>query len=333
MRENITTLPTEVIYEIVSYFSYNDIAALAQTSKRLWQVAGSRLHSVIPLLAPEKIRRYIQYLADNPQRATQTLEIHLPKLMPREERRKPSPWSFDSVHGFLITTLERVVPLPFVPVETYPELGRVFKDALRNMTHLRTLAVHSHQHGEIWDNHVIIPSLREIFVYPGAESPSLWLWTTQQDSLTTLWNCWQGAQWWPWWPPSPPACGSTVFPKLRTLITNPTGVAELLPKSTVSDLTIHGLQQPSNLNVHPVLTRRSHPADDTPSFLPKIVRSNKRTPLRRITLAGTLDRICYILRVLQLRDSLPPHVRLFFELENGNSERDLVRPSPWYNYT
>ena len=322
MQESITTLPTEVIEEIISYISYNDITALAQTSKRLWQVASPRLRSIIPLLASEKIRRYIQRLADDPQRAIQAREIHLPQLLPREEQRKPSPWRFDSVSGFFITFLEHVVPLPFVPVETYPELGRTFKDALQNMTHLRTLTVHSRQHGEIWDNHVVMPSLREIFVLPDAESPYLWRWTMRQHNLITLWNRWHSTQLWSWWPSIPPACGPTAFPKLQTLITDPVGVVELLPKSIVSDLTIHGLPL-----VNPDQTASFYSGDDIPPFLHKIVRSNKRTPLRRITLSGEMDRICYILQVLQIRDSLPPHVRLFFQLKDWQSELDVVSPS------
>lgn len=317
MRESITTLPTEVIDEIISYISYRDINALAQTSKRLWQVASPRLHSVIPILASQKIRKYIQRLADDPQRATQTLEIHLPQLLPREERLKPSPWRFDSVSGFLTSSLHRVVPLPFFPVETYPELGRIFRDALQNMTHLRTLTVHSRQHGEIWNNHVVMPSLREIIVYPDAQSPYLWHWTMRQYNLTTLRNCWYGDQMSSWWSPFPPACDSAAFPDLRTLITDPVGVAELLPKSTVSDLAIYGLpDQPMGL----------HPADNIPAYLHEISCSNKRTPLRRITLLGPLDRSCYILQVLQSLDSLPPHVRLFSAPEYGQS-MDLVSPS------
>jgi len=311
----------------MSYISYSDIAALAQTSKRLCHVASPRLHAVIPPLASQKIRRYIQCIADDPQRATQTREIHLPKLMPREERRKPSAWRFDSASGFFITALERVVPLPFVPVETYLELGRVFKAALLNMTHLRTLAVHSRQHGEIWDNYVTMPSLREIFVYPGAESPYLWRWTMRQHSLIILQNCWPGVQSSSWWPYGPPDCGPVAFPKLQTLITNAVSVNELLPKITVSGLTMHGLAQLSNISVHAVQITNSHWVDAVPSFLHKIDHSHKRAPLRRITLSGKLDCICYILQVLQFRDSLPPHVRLVFELEQWMSEQALVSSS------
>jgi hypothetical protein len=323
MRESIITLPTEVLEEIISYISYDDIAALAQTSKRLWQIASPKIHSVIPLLASQRIRRYVQRLSDDPQRATHILETHLPQLMPREERRKPSPWSFDTVLEFLTTALERAIPLPFVAVESYAELGRTFENALLNMTHLRILVVHSRQHGEIWDNDVVIPSLRKIYVYPKAETPYLWRWTMRQNNLTTLRNCWhdnQFAQWWPPSPPSPPACGPTAFPKLQTLITNPVGVDELIYKTIVSDLTIHTLPP-----VHPDQPTTS--TGDTPPFLHKLVRSNKRTPLRRITLSGTLDRICFILQVLQFRDSLPPHVRLFFEQDIWQSERNPVSPS------
>ena len=82
MREGITTLPTEVIEELMSYMSYGDISALARTSKRLWQVAGPRSRAFIPLLTSERMRRCIQCLAGDPQRATQILEMHLPSLMP-----------------------------------------------------------------------------------------------------------------------------------------------------------------------------------------------------------------------------------------------------------
>jgi len=300
----------------MSYISHDDIAALASTSKRLWQVSSPRLRSVIPLFASEKARRCIQYLADNPQRATQTLEIHLSKLVPREERRKPSAWRFNSIRGFFIAAKDRVVPPPFVPVEKYPALGRVFETALRNMTHLRILAVHSYQHVDIWANQVIIPSLRAIFVHPAATSPTLWQWVMRQHSLTTLRSCWYDPPWSLRLPSSPPIRRPSVFPDLHTLITNPVGATEILHKSSVSDLIVHGLTAPSNFNVYPV------------RVLHEIVRSNKHTPLRRITLSGTLGGICYILPLLHSQDSLPPHVRLFFELENRTSERDLVRSFP-----
>lgn len=315
MQESITTLPTEVIEEIMSYISRNDIAALAQTSRRFWQVSATRLRSVIPLLASKKMRICIQHLADDTQRAALTLEIHLSELIPRKERRKPAPWRFNSIRGPLVAAIERVVPLPFVPVEKYLELGRIFEGALRNMTHLRTLVVHSRQPVDIWANHVIIPSLREIFVHPGADTPFLWQWSMRQHSIMTLQNCWNDPPWSPRLPSSPPIRRPSVFPELQTLITNPVGAVELLHRSIVSDLTIHDLAGVLWL------------------LLQEIVRSNKRTPLRRITLSGTLDGICYILPLLQSEDSLPPCVRIFFELENGMSEQGLVRSSPEYKYT
>jgi hypothetical protein len=322
MRENITTLPTEVIEEIMSYISYSDISALAQTSKRFFQVAAPRLRSVIPLLTGERMRRCIQCLANDPQRATQILEIHLPKVIPR---RKPLPWYLNFIDRFLIAAVERVFPLTFVPIETYRELGRVFNDALCNMTRLRVLAIHSRQDREIWESPVIIPSLREIFVYPGAESWFLWRWAVRQHSLVTLRNCWKHPDQ-PWWNPSGPTYrGPLVFADLQILITDPEGATEIVPKSVVSDLTIQGLSKPSNFSEYPIHVAYSHWADYKPPFLYEIVRSNERTPLRRIALSGTVDGICCVLQELQSRRSLPPRVRIFFDLENETSQRDLVR--------
>ena len=321
MRESITTLPTEVIEEIMSYSSYSDISALARTSTRLWQVAAPRVRSVVPLLTGERVRRCIQCLVDDPQRAAQILEVHLPKLMPR---RKPLPWYFYFIDRFFIATLERVVPLTFLPSETYPELGHVFHNALCNMTRLRVLAVHSRQHLEIWESRIIIPSLREIFVYPGAQSMSLWRWTVKQRSLITLRNRWIHPEQ-PYWTPS---CltyrGPLVLAGLQTLITDPAGATEILPMSVVSDLTIQGLSKPPKFSEYPMHVAHSHWADYDPPFLYEIVRSNKRIPLRRITLSGTVDAICCVLQELESRHSLPPRVRLFFDLENEKSQRDLV---------
>ena len=326
MREGITTLPTEVIEEIMSYISYHDISALAETSKRLWLVATPRLQSVVPLLTSRRMRTCIQHLADNPQRAIQILEIHLPKLIPR---RNPFPWYFNVIDRFLIATIERVVPLPFFPVETYPELRRVFDGALSNMTSLRVLAVHSRQDRKIWEYcSIVIPSLREIFVYPEAESWFLWHWAMQQRSLTTLRNCWKHADQPSWHPSGPTYRGPVVFPNLQTLITDPEGATEILPKSVVSDLTIQGLSKPLSFSEYPDHVMYSHWADYKPPILYDIVRSNERTPLRCMTLSGTVDSICSVLRELQSRDSLPPRVRVFFELEHEISERDLVRSSP-----
>ena len=310
MQESITTLPTEVIEEVMSYMSRDDIASLAQVSRRLWQVSATRLRSVIPLLASKKMRICIQHLADDPQRAAQTLEIHLSELIPREERRKPSPWRFNTIRGPFVAALERMAPLPFVPVGNYVQLGRIFEGALCNMAHLRTLVVHSRQHVDIWMNQIIIPSLCEIFVHPGAETPFLWQWAMRQDSITTLRNCWHYPLWSPRLSSSPPISHPAVFPKLQTLITNPIGAAEILPKSIVSDLTVHGIA------IWP--------------FMHWIVHANKRTPLRRITLSGAVEGICSTILRLQSGDSLPLHVRVFCELENWISDQDLVRSYPEY---
>lgn len=321
MLESIITLPTEVIEEIMSYSSYSDIFALAQTSRRLSQVASPRLRSFIPLLTGESMRRCIQRLANDPQRATQIIEIHLPKLMPR---RKPLPWCFSFIDKFFIDTLDRVATLTFLPRETYPELGRIFNDALCNMTRLRVLAVHSSQNNKIWESSVIIPSLREIFVYPGAESWYLWGWAVRHHSLVSLRNCWIHPDQ-PWWKPSGPAYRDRlVFADLRILITDPEGATEILPKSIVSDLTIQGLSEPSIFSQYPIHVANSHWADYKPPFLYEIVRSNERTPLHRISLSGRVDSICGVLQELEFRHSLPPRVRIFCDLENEKSRRDLV---------
>jgi len=258
MPESITTLPTEVIEEIMSYSSYNDISALARSSTRLWQVAAPRVRSVTPLFTGERMRRCIQCLAGDPQRATQILEVHLPKLMPR---RKPLPWCFNFIDRLFIVTLERVVPLIFLPNETYPELGRVFNNALCNMTQLRVLAVHSRQYREIWESCIIIPSLREIFVYPGAESWYLWHWAVKHRSFITLRNCWEYPDQLHWSPSGPTYRGPLVFPALQTLITDPEGATEILPKSVVSNLTIQRLSKPSVFSEYPTHVASSHWAD------------------------------------------------------------------------
>ena len=306
----------------MSYSSYSDIAALAQTSRRLSRVAAPRLRSFIPLLTGERMRRCIQRLADDPQRATQIIELHLPRLVPR---RKPLPWCFNFIDKFLTATLDRVATLTFIPRESYPELGRIFNDALCNMTHLRVLAVHSCQHNKIWESSVIIPSLREIFVYPGAESWYLWYWAVRHRNLVTLRNCWIHPDQ-PWWNPSGPTYhGPLIFADLQTLITDPEGATEILPKSIVSDLTIQGLSEPSIFSEYSIHVANSHWADYKPPFLYEIVRSNERTPLHRISLSGKVDSICCALQELESRHSLPPRVRIFFDLENGKSQRDLVR--------
>jgi hypothetical protein len=322
MRESFTTLPTEVIEEIMSYSSYSDISALARTSTRLWQAAAPRVRSVIPLLTSERMGRCIQYLADDPQRATRILEVHLLKLVPR---RKPLPWCFDFIDRFFIVTLGRVVPLTFIPRETYPKLSRVFHNALCNMTRLRVLAVHSCQHHEIWECCIIIPSLRELFVYPGAESSSLWRWAVRQRSLITLHNCRKNPDQLYWSLYGSTYCDSVVFAALQTLITDPEGATELLPQSVVSDLSIQGLSKPSIFSKYPTHVAYSHWADYNPPFLYEIVRSNKRIPLRRITLSGTVGAICCVLQELESRHSLPPRVRIFLDLEIEKSQRDLVR--------
>jgi hypothetical protein len=234
---------------------------------------------------------------------------------------KPPRWCFSFIARFLIANLDGVVPLPFFPVQTYLELSSAFDDALCNLTHLRVLVVHSVQHYEIWDNHTIIPSLRELFVYPGAESWRLWRW-----AMCTLRNRWKHANRPYWQATGPKDCDPLVFVDLQTLITDPEGAAELLPKSIVSDLTIQNLSQLSVFSINPIPVAFSHRWDYKPPFLYEIVRSNKRIPLRRITLSGRMDGIHSVLKELQLRDSLPPHVRVFLELEDDKSKRDLVRP-------
>jgi len=295
----------------MSYISHGDLTSLAQTSKGLWQVAAPRLRSVIPPLIGERMRACIQFLADDPQKATQILEIHLPRLV---LRHKPFPWCLTFIGRFLIATIGRLVPLSFIPVEPRLELRCFFTYALCNLTRLRILAVHSCQRGKIWDCDVIIPSLREISVYPGAESGSLWHWAMRQHSLTALRNCWKHTDQ-PWWYPYGVEHRSPlVFPDLHTLIIDPEGISEILPKSVVADLTIQGLTKRSSFTKYPIHVAGSHWADYKPPFLYDIVRSNERTLLRRITPSGTVDGICSVLKELQSRDSLPPQVRVFFAL-------------------
>jgi len=192
------------------------------------------------------------------------------------------------------------------------------------MTHLRVLAIHSYQQRGIWERDVIIPSLREIFVYPGAESYFLWWWAVKHRSLITLRSCWNHPDQRWWFPSGPTYRGPLVFAALQTLITDPAGATEILPKSVVSDLTIQCLSKPSSFSEYPTHVAFSHWADYEPPFLYEIVRSNERTPLRRIALSGTVDGICCVLQELQSRQSLPPHVRIFFDLENEESQKNLV---------
>jgi hypothetical protein len=301
LRESLMTLPTELIEEIVSYISYSDVAALAHTSKRLWQVTGSRItRSVVPRFSSADMRRCIHCLAGNPQMASRILEVHLVGFFP--QRNLPR-WCFSSIGRPLITTLDRLAPLPSIPIET---LTRDFGQALRSMTHLHTLVIHSFQRDHIWDRTIFIPSLRKLLVYPGAESWNLMLWAMRQKNLTTLQHYWT----YPYhiYSDSRHIVSSDVK-TLQTLITDPGGANQFLFLLTVSDLTIHDVPQPSSVTINAKYsTRWNYPLH----FWYPIIRSNRVAPLRRITLSGRVDGICDALQSLQTRHSVPPHVRVFF---------------------
>jgi hypothetical protein len=301
LRENLTTLPTELIEEIVSYISYSDVAALAHTSKRLWQVTGARVTpSVVPRLSSKDMRRCIHCLPDNPQSASRILEFHLAGFFP--QRNLPR-WCFSSIGRPLITTLDRLAPLPSIPVEP---VVRDFCGALHSMAHLRTLVIHSFQRDHIWDRTIFIPSLRKLLVYPGAESWNLMLWAMRQENLTTLQHYWKR--------PYHPYRDSRYFVSsglnaLQTLITDPGGAGQFLSLLTVSDLTIHDIPQPSSVTKNTkYFTRRNYALH----FWYPIIHSNRVAPLRRITLSGSVEGMCSALQSLQTHDSLPPHVRVFF---------------------
>jgi hypothetical protein len=315
LRESLTTLPTELFEEIISYISYNDVAALAHTSKRLWHVTGSRVtRSVVPLLTSEDMRRCIHLLAGDPQMASRILEFHLVGFFPR---RKLPRWCSSSIGRPLIATLDQLAPLPSIPVEP---VIRDFNGALRNMTHLHTLVIHSFQSYRIWHRTIFIPSLRELLVYPGAESWDLMIWALRQENLTTLQHYWKHP-YHPYWDLS--YVISSGLSTLQTLITNPGGAGQFLPLRSVSDLTIHNVPQPSTIIINTKDFSRRHYASH---FWYPIVQSNMVVPLRRITLSGRVDGICSALRSLQIHHSLPPHVRVFFEKSLPNL--GVVRLSP-----
>jgi hypothetical protein len=233
--------------------------------------------------------------------ASRILEFHLVGFFPR---RKLPRWCSSSIGRPLIATLDQLAPLPSIPVEP---VIRDFNGALRNMTHLHTLVIHSFQSYRIWHRTIFIPSLRELLVYPGAESWYLMIWALRQENLTTLQHYWKHP-FHPYWE------SRTTIPShlngLQTLITDLVGAALFLPLHTVSDLTIHNVPQPSNVTIN---NEDFFLWPDPSHFWYSIViHRNRVAPLRRITLSGRVDGICSTLQGLQTHHSLPPHVRVFF---------------------
>jgi hypothetical protein len=225
-------------------------------------------------------------------------------------------WCSGSIGRPLIATLDRLALLPSIPVDT---LTRDCGQALRTMTHLHTLVIHSLQPYHMWYRAILIPSLRELFVYPGAESWELMLFALRQENLTTLQHYWERPHH-PYWDLK--YIISSGLKTLQTLITDPGGAGQFLPIRNVSDLIIHKIPQPSTVILNTKDFARRHHASH---FWDPIV-SNMVAPLRRITLSGRVDGICSALQSLQTHHSLPPHVRVFFD--KLLPKLSLVRSSP-----
>ena len=290
MTAALTTLPIELLYDIIELLDWQSLLHCAITCRLLTKILAPKLWRVIPRLTPAKTIRLIQALATSSSNAGPEIhEINLNGTC--SFRRTPPVPRPPTVHGIfarglgsLFQSPEIQSPTPIVCSAGDPELSfTTFSSAFQKMTHLRKLVIHGPVPPRLWGFTLFIPTLREIFVYRQAESTELLNWIKWQSNVTGL-RLW-APQWWPDGGSFLFNRRTILFPHLHSLTTTPRGATILLRCSSVSDLIIE--------NIVPEQRRIAHELTDA------LLAGNVSGNLKRLTLVGDRDDVLNFLARLQ----------------------------------
>jgi len=319
-------LPVELQEQILDYINRQDLLSLAQTCKGISLVASARLRAIVPTLDSAAFTRCIRILMADSERAAAILEINISKCEFKEKR--PAQFQPPSRRSTFLATLKSTIrrsrsPIPVsIDHEALPcdprdtPLGPCdFFQAVANLTRLRKLVIHAPQNALLWTIPVVVVTLREIYAHIGAESTPLMGWISYQPSINTLRIHCNGNKLREYrvHPPK-----SIFFPSLSFLTSNAEGASILLQESVVEDLQIEGLEYNKELP-------QASESVGRPSLVGAMRDSCKRTPLRRLTLAGDTIGIFKCLKALVEGGISLSHIRIVLVGEITESIQILVR--------
>ena len=295
MTATLTTLPTELLYDIIEQLDRQSLLQYALTCRLFAKIVAAKLWRVIPRLTPQKTIQLIHALSTSPNAGTEVLEINISGSGAFQHQSKPStppppPTHYEIIArglGGLFQFSKSQSSTPTVSTDGASELSfQTFSTAFRKMIHLRKLVIHGPIRPRLWGFTLFIPTLREVFVYRQAESIELLSWIKGQSNLTRL-RLWAPQDW--------PDGGSFLlnnrtiwFPQLQSLTTTPRGAAILLQCSSVSDLIIENIA-----NIRRAPTINIHDLAKT------IVQKNISRMLKRLTFVGHNDDILNLLALIQ----------------------------------
>ena len=291
MTAALTTLPTELLYDITEYLDRQSVLQCALTCRVLAKIVVSKLWKVIPRLTTKRTIRLFQALSTSPTTGTEILEINITGIDASRCQSIPPPPTFHQLiaHGlagqFQFPKSQSSKPTVFTARAS--ELSfRTFSIAFMKMTHLRKLVIHGPFYSRLWGSPLFIPTLREVLVYREAESIELLSWIKVQSNLTRL-RLWVPQYW--------PNGGSFLLnkrtiwlPQLQSLTTTPRGAKILLQCSSVADLIIEDID-----NAAPGQAINTHDLAKT------IEQENISSILKRLTLVGRDDDVLKLLVLLQ----------------------------------
>lgn len=293
MTASLTTLPIELVYDIIELLDRQSLLHCALTCRLLTKIIAPTLWRVIPRLTPAKTIQLIQAIAGSPNAGTQVHEISLNRTCsyrPTPPAPPSRPPTFHEIIarslGGLFQSQSPEIQGPTLTACTAgdPELSfTTFSTAFHKMTQLRKLVIYGHIPSRLWDFTLFIPTLREIFVYREAGSTELLNWIKWQSNLTAL-RLWD-PQWWPDEGPFSFNRRIILFPHLRSLSTTPRGATIFLQCSSVSNLIIENI----------VLEARRISRELTGAILAS------KGNLKRLTLVGDEDDVLNLLAQLQGR--------------------------------
>ena len=291
MTAALTTLPTELLYDITEYLDRQSVLQCALTCRVLAEIVAARLWKVIPRLTTKKTIQLFQALSTSSNTGTQILEINITGIDASRCQSIPPPPTFHQliVRGlagqFQFSKSQSSTPAVFTPRAS--ELSfQTFSIAFRKMTHLCKLVIHGPFCPRLWGFPLFIPTLREVLVYREAESIELLSWIKVQRNLTRL-RLWVPQYW--------PDGGSFLLnkrtiwlPQLQSLTTTPHGAKILLQSSSVPDLIIEDID-----NAAPGQAINAH------DFAKTIEQENISCILERLTLVGRDEDVLNLLVLLQ----------------------------------
>jgi len=300
----LTTLPTELLYDIIEHLDRQSLLHCAFTCRLLARLVASKLWRVLPRLTPRKTIQLIQALSTSPNAGKEVLEINISGTCAFRRECIPPVTRLPTFHetiaralGDLFQPSKSKGSTPIVSTSADSELSsQTFSTAFQKMIHLRKLVIHGPVRPSLWGFTLFIPTLREVFVYRQAESIGLLNWIKGQSNLTTL-RLWV-PQYWPDGRSFLPNKRMILFPHLHSLGTTPRGATILLQCSSVSDLIIE--------DIVPEQTRNARGLAET------IVQNNISGNIKRLTLVGRDDDVLRILALLQGHVSDLHSLRLVF---------------------